>query len=64
MEYRYIGKAIGAFERTLVTPSRYDKFLQGDSSALTKEEKEGLKTFIESFTLFLQIANMRELRRR
>ena len=42
-----IGKAIGAFERTLVTPSRYDKFLQGDSSALTKEEKEGLKTFIE-----------------
>ena len=42
-----IGKAIGAFERTLVTPSRFDKFLLGDSKALTKSEKEGLKTFID-----------------
>jgi len=42
-----IGKAIGAFERTLVTPSRYDKFLIGDKKALSKAEKEGLKTFIE-----------------
>lgn len=42
-----IGKAIGAFERTLVTPSRFDKFLLGDESALTKAEKEGLKTFID-----------------
>lgn len=42
-----IGKAIAAFERTLVTPSRFDDFLNGDKSALTKAEKEGLKTFIE-----------------
>ena len=42
-----IGKAIGAFERTLVTPSRYDAYLNGDSNALSKAEKEGLKTFIE-----------------
>ena len=42
-----IGKAIGAFERTLVTPSRFDKFLLGDSKALTEAEKEGLKTFIK-----------------
>ncbi len=42
-----IGKAIGAFERTLVTPSRYDNFLNGDENALTKEEKEGLETFIQ-----------------
>ncbi len=41
-----IGKAIGAFERTLVTPSRYDEYLNGESNALTKDEKEGLKTFI------------------
>ena len=41
-----IGKAIGAFERTLVTPSRYDKYLAGDEKALTSSEKEGLKTFI------------------
>jgi cytochrome c peroxidase len=42
-----IGKAIGAFERTLVTPGRFDDFLNGDSKALTNDEKEGLKTFIK-----------------
>ncbi len=42
-----IGKAIGAFERILVTPSRYDDFLRGDKKALSDEEKEGLKTFIK-----------------
>lgn len=42
-----IAKAIGAFERTLVTPSRFDEFLKGNTKALTEEEKKGLKTFIE-----------------
>ena len=42
-----IGKAIGAFERTLVTPSRFDAYLNGDEKALSAAEKEGLKTFIE-----------------
>jgi len=42
-----IGKAIGAFERILVTPSRYDDFLNGDEKALSKEEQEGLQTFIK-----------------
>jgi len=42
-----IAKAIGAFERTLVTPSRFDEFLKGNTKALTPEEKRGLKTFIE-----------------
>lgn len=45
--YDNITKAIAAFERTLITPSRFDKFLQGDTKALTKEEKEGLKLFID-----------------
>jgi cytochrome c peroxidase len=40
------GKAVGAFERTLATPSRFDAFLEGDSHALTAEEREGLRTFI------------------
>jgi cytochrome c peroxidase len=40
-------KAIAAFERTLLTPSRFDRFLQGDQNALSGEEKEGLKTFVE-----------------
>ena len=38
--------AIGAFERTLVTPSRFDRYLAGDDKALTAPEKEGLKQFI------------------
>ena len=33
--------AIGAFERKLMTPSRWDKFLKGDQAALTAEEKAG-----------------------
>lgn len=41
------GAAIGAFERTLVTPSRFDKYLAGDDAALTAPEKEGLAKFLE-----------------
>lgn len=40
--------AIGAFERKLVTPSRFDLFLQGDRSQLTEEEIVGLKTFVQT----------------
>ena len=45
--YENIRKAIGVFERELITPSRFDKFLAGDDKAMTNEEKEGLKTFID-----------------
>jgi len=41
------GKAVGAFERTLTTPSPFDAFLKGRKEALTEGEKKGLKTFIE-----------------
>lgn len=41
-----VGIAIGAFERKLVTPSRWDKYLEGDQSALTRAEKEGFQTFV------------------
>lgn len=47
LTFKNIGRAIGAFERTLVTPSRYDRFLQGDDTALSEEEKRGLKKFKE-----------------
>ncbi len=40
-------KAVGAFERTLVTPSPFDAFLKGNKGALKEKEKRGLKTFIE-----------------
>lgn len=43
--YHNMAKAIAAFERGLVTPSRFDKFLAGDRSALTPEELEGLAQF-------------------
>ncbi len=42
-----IADTIATFERTLVTPSRYDDFLNGCPSALTKAEKKGMKTFID-----------------
>ena len=38
-----IAKAIGAFERVLVTPSRFDKFLKGDKKALTVQEKKRIE---------------------
>jgi cytochrome c peroxidase len=41
------GKAIGAYERTLVTPSPFDAFLKGDASSLTPQAKKGLQTFID-----------------
>ncbi len=41
-------KAVGAFERTLTTPSRFDQFLEGDTGALTLEEKQGLRTFMDT----------------
>lgn len=43
--YDNFGKAVGAFERGLVTPSRWDKFLAGDQSALTDAEKAGFIAF-------------------
>jgi cytochrome c peroxidase len=43
-----IAKAIGAFERTLVTPSRFDRYLAGEDAALTASEKVGLQRFISS----------------
>lgn len=39
--------AIGAFERTLVTKSKFDAYLDGDQKALGNDEKLGLKTFME-----------------
>lgn len=48
LSYENIAKAIGAFERTLITPSRFDKYLQGDVAALNDQEKKGLETFMNS----------------
>jgi cytochrome c peroxidase len=42
------GRAIEAYESTLMTPAAFDKFLAGDHDALTAQQKTGLATFIES----------------
>ena len=42
------GKAIGAFERKLVTPSKFDDFAKGNLDALTNEEKKGFIKFMET----------------
>jgi cytochrome c peroxidase len=41
-----VGRALAAYERTLLTPSRFDAYLQGDRAALSGREKAGLETFM------------------
>ena len=41
-------KAVGAFERTLVTPSRFDAYVKGDKAALSETEKRGLQAFLQT----------------
>jgi cytochrome c peroxidase len=48
LSYANVGNAIGAFERTLITPSRLDDFLKGDDKALTPEEKKGAQLFVQT----------------
>jgi cytochrome c peroxidase len=43
-----IAVAIAAYERTLVTPSRFDAYLAGDVAALSPAAHAGLQTFIKT----------------
>ena len=43
-----IGKAIGGYERTLVTPSPFDRYLAGDVNALSATARAGLEKFIQT----------------
>ncbi len=45
--FKDVADVIADFERTLVTPSRFDDYLNGKEDALSKEEKEGLRVFID-----------------
>ena len=45
--YQNIAEAIAAFERTLITPGRFDEFLNGDGGALNEAERQGLQTFLK-----------------
>jgi len=45
--FEKVADTIAVYERTLVTPSRYDAFLNGNKKALSAPEQKGLKTFID-----------------
>lgn len=44
----HVAQAIGAFERELLTPAKFDDFLAGNLDALSTEEYAGLRTFKET----------------
>jgi cytochrome c peroxidase len=46
VNYDNFGKAIGAFERKLLTPSRWDDYLKGKKDSLTEAEKKGFNEFV------------------
>ena len=46
--YNNFGKAVGAFERKLLTPGKWDAFLKGNKEALSAEEKKGFATFAKT----------------
>jgi cytochrome c peroxidase len=42
------GRALAAYQATLVTPAPFDRWLAGDDRALDRRQKNGLKAFIET----------------
>jgi cytochrome c peroxidase len=48
LTYWNIQQAIGSFERTLITPSKFDKLLKGDNEALNEKELKGLASFSDN----------------
>ena len=47
VSFANLAKAIGAFERKLVTPAKWDRFAKGDKTAMSADEKAGFKKFVE-----------------
>lgn len=46
VRYAYVMLALGAFERGLVTPAPFDRYLEGDESALDSGQLKGLDHFL------------------
>ena len=44
--FENLRKAIGAYERTLLTRGAYDRFLEGDNNAISASAKRGMTLFI------------------
>lgn len=47
IDFDLISSTIALFEKTLVTPSPFDDYLNGDEKALNDAQKKGLNTFID-----------------
>ena len=47
IDFEKIADTIAVYERTLITPSRFDEFMLGRADALSDDEKDGLNTFID-----------------
>jgi cytochrome c peroxidase len=41
-------KAIGAYERVLITPAPFDRYLKGDTAAISAQAKRGLDKFVQT----------------
>lgn len=48
LTYENAANAIGAFERTLITPAPFDAYLAGDPSAISDAARRGLQVFVEN----------------
>lgn len=48
INYDNVGRAIGAFERYLLTPGPFDDLLNGNDDAFTDQEKRGLALFVST----------------
>ena len=46
--FKNITTALGAFERTLLTPTRWDDYLKGNVSALSEQERKGVRAFMDN----------------
>jgi cytochrome c peroxidase len=46
MTTRNYGRAVAAYEATLVTPAPFDRFLGGDDGAMSAQQKSGLRVFM------------------
>ena len=48
VSFKNITTALGAFERTLLTPTKWDDYLKGNVNALNEQERKGVRAFMDS----------------
>ena len=48
VSFKNITTALGAFERTLLTPTQWDDYLKGNVNALNEQERKGVRAFMDN----------------